>query len=173
VSPPDLSSALAAEMPELRGRLSKNVALADITWFRVGGPAEVLFMPADEADLAYFLACLPASIPIFVLGLGSNLLVRDGGVPGVVIRLGRGFAHTRSEPEHRLRAGAAVPDVKLARAAADARSCRLTAARSHRRERPDDFRQATSARSETILRKRAARRRPPLRDRNMAVRRAS
>jgi UDP-N-acetylmuramate dehydrogenase len=120
VSPPDLSSALAAEMPELRGRLSKNVALADITWFRVGGPAEVLFMPADEADLAYFLACLPASIPIFVLGLGSNLLVRDGGVPGVVIRLGRGFAHTGSEPDHRLRAGAAVPDVKLARAAADA-----------------------------------------------------
>jgi UDP-N-acetylmuramate dehydrogenase len=120
VSPPDLSSALAAEMPELRGRLSKNVALADITWFRVGGPAEVLFMPADEADLAYFLACLPASIPIFVLGLGSNLLVRDGGVPGVVIRLGRGFAHTGNEPEHRLRAGAAVPDVKLARAAADA-----------------------------------------------------
>jgi UDP-N-acetylmuramate dehydrogenase len=120
VSVPDLSAALAAEMPELRGRLSANVALADITWFRVGGPAEVLFTPADEADLAYFLGRLPAATPIFVIGLGSNLLVRDGGVPGVVIRLGRGFAHTRSEPEHRLRAGAAVPDVKLARAAADA-----------------------------------------------------
>ena len=116
----DLSAALAAEMPKLRGRLSRNVALADITWFRVGGPAEVLFTPADEADLAYFLARLPASIPIFVLGLGSNLLVRDGGVPGVVIRLGRGFARTGSEPDHRLRAGTAVPDVKLARAAADA-----------------------------------------------------
>ena len=120
MSRPPLRSALAAEMPELRGRLSSDVALADVTWFRVGGPAEVLFVPADEADLAYFLARLPAAIPIFVLGLGSNLLVRDGGVPGVVIRLGRGFAHTRSEPEHRLRAGAAVPDVKLARAAADA-----------------------------------------------------
>ena len=120
MSSPDLSSALAGEMPELRGRLSANVALADITWFRVGGPAEVLFTPADAADLAYFLARLPSAIPVFVIGLGSNLLVRDAGVPGVVIRLGRGFAHTRSEPEHRLRAGAAVPDVKLARAAADA-----------------------------------------------------
>ena len=116
----DLSSRLAAEMPNLRGRLLGNVPLADITWFRVGGPAEVLFTPADEADLAYFLARLPAEIATCVVGLGSNLLVRDGGVPGVVIRLGRGFADTRIEAEHRLRAGAAVPDVKLARAAADA-----------------------------------------------------
>ena len=116
----NLSSSLAAEMPNLRGRLLGNVPLADITWFRVGGPAEVLFTPADEADLAYFLARLPAEIEAFVVGLGSNLLVRDGGVPGVVIRLGRGFADTRIEAEHRLRAGAAVPDVKLARAAADA-----------------------------------------------------
>lgn len=116
----NLSSRLAAEMPNLRGRLLGNVPLADITWFRVGGPAEVLFTPADEADLAYFLARLPADIATCVVGLGSNLLVRDGGVPGVVIRLGRGFADTRIEAEHRLRAGAAVPDVKLARAAADA-----------------------------------------------------
>ena len=116
----NLSSRLAAEMPNLRGRLLGNVPLADITWFRVGGPAEVLFTPADEADLAYFLARLPAEIATCVVGLGSNLLVRDGGVPGVVIRLGRGFADTRIEAEHRLRAGAAVPDVKLARAAADA-----------------------------------------------------
>ncbi len=116
----NLSSSLAAEMPNLRGRLLGNVPLADITWFRVGGPAEVLFTPADEADLAYFLARLPAEIATCVVGLGSNLLVRDGGVPGVVIRLGRGFADTRIEAEHRLRAGAAVPDVKLARAAADA-----------------------------------------------------
>jgi UDP-N-acetylmuramate dehydrogenase len=120
VSVPNLASSLAAQMPDLRGRLLANVPLADITWFRVGGPAEVLFTPADEADLAYFLARLPAEIPTFVVGLGSNLLVRDGGVPGVVIRLGRGFADTRIEAEHRLRAGAAVPDVKLARAAADA-----------------------------------------------------
>ena len=117
---PNLASSLAAQMPNLRGRLLANVPLADITWFRVGGPAEVLFTPADEADLAYFLARLPAEIETFVVGLGSNLLVRDGGVPGVVIRLGRGFADTRIEAEHRLRAGAAVPDVKLARAAADA-----------------------------------------------------
>jgi UDP-N-acetylmuramate dehydrogenase len=120
VSVANLSSRLAAAMPNLRGRLLGNVPLADITWFRVGGPAEVLFTPADEADLAYFLARLPAEIATCVVGLGSNLLVRDGGVPGVVIRLGRGFADTRIEAEHRLRAGAAVPDVKLARAAADA-----------------------------------------------------
>ena len=120
MSVPNLASSLAAQMPNLRGRLLANVPLADITWFRVGGPAEVLFTPADEADLAYFLARLPAEIEAFVVGLGSNLLVRDGGVPGVVIRLGRGFADTRIEAEHRLRAGAAVPDVKLARAAADA-----------------------------------------------------
>ena len=120
MSVPNLASSLAAQMPNLRGRLLANVPLADITWFRVGGPAEVLFTPADEADLAYFLARLPAEIATFVVGLGSNLLVRDGGVPGVVIRLGRGFADTRIEAEHRLRAGAAVPDVKLARAAADA-----------------------------------------------------
>jgi UDP-N-acetylmuramate dehydrogenase len=119
VTQSDLSAALAAEMPELRGRLIGNVGLADLTWFRVGGPAEVLFSPADAADLAYFLARLPAAIPIFVLGLGSNLLVRDGGLPGVVIRLGRGFAQTSIEPEQKIRVGAAVPDVKLARAAAD------------------------------------------------------
>jgi len=120
VSAPDLSTSLAAHMPSLRGRLTGGVRLADLTWFRVGGPAEVLFNPADAADLAYFLARLPPQIPVFVLGLGSNLLVRDAGVPGVVIRLGRGFASIASSGEHRLRVGAAVPDVKLARAAADA-----------------------------------------------------
>jgi len=120
VSASDLSTSLAAHMPSLRGRLTGGVRLADLTWFRVGGPAEVLFNPADAADLAYFLARLPPQIPVFVLGLGSNLLVRDAGVPGVVIRLGRGFASIASSGEHRLRVGAAVPDVKLARAAADA-----------------------------------------------------
>jgi UDP-N-acetylmuramate dehydrogenase len=119
VIPTDLSARLAADLPELRGRLVGNVRLADLTWFRVGGPAEVLFSPADAADLAYFLARLPAAIPTFVLGLGSNLLVRDGGVPGVAIRLGRGFAQTSIEPAQKIRVGAAVPDVKLARAAAD------------------------------------------------------
>jgi UDP-N-acetylmuramate dehydrogenase len=117
---PDLTSALRERMPELRGRLAANASLADITWFRVGGPAQVLYNPADEADLAYFIARKPAELPVFVIGLGSNLLVRDGGVEGVVIRLGRGFGEIKVEPGHRLRVGAVVPDVKVARAAADA-----------------------------------------------------
>jgi UDP-N-acetylmuramate dehydrogenase len=111
---------LKGTLPELRGRLAANAPLADITWFRVGGPAEVLFTPADEADLAYFLKQKPKDVPVFVIGLGSNLLVRDGGVPGVVIRLGRGFGEIKVEPGHRVRAGTIVPDVKVARAAADA-----------------------------------------------------
>jgi len=117
---PDLSADLAARLPDLRGRLAAGTMLADITWFRVGGPAQALFTPADEADLAYFLANIPADLPVTVIGLGSNLLVRDGGVPGVVIRLGRGFANVTAEPGNRIRAGTAVPDVKVARAAAEA-----------------------------------------------------
>jgi UDP-N-acetylmuramate dehydrogenase len=117
---PDLTPDLKAAMPELRGRLSPNVSLADITWFRAGGPAQVFFSPADEADLAYFLENKPHGLPVFVIGLGSNLLVRDGGVEGVVIRLGRGFSEIKAEPGHRLRVGTVVPDVKVARAAADA-----------------------------------------------------
>jgi UDP-N-acetylmuramate dehydrogenase len=120
VSFPDLVPDLAPRLPELRGRLAGNQSLADITWFRVGGPAQVLFVPADARDLAYVLANVPADLPVTVIGLGSNLLVRDGGVPGMVIRLGRGFAQIAVEPGHRIRAGAAVPDAKLARAAADA-----------------------------------------------------
>lgn len=117
---PDLSGDLKARLPDLRGRLIANAVLADVTWFRVGGPAQVLFTPADEADLAYFLNGLGGALPVFVIGLGSNLLVRDGGVEGVVIRLGRGFGEIRVEDDHRLRSGTAVPDVKVARAAADA-----------------------------------------------------
>lgn len=116
----DLGANLAAAMPNLRGRLASGTMLAGITWFRVGGPADVLFAPADEADLVYFLKHLATDIPVTVIGLGSNLLVRDGGIRGVVIRLGRGFADMKAEPDHRLRAGTAVPDVKVARAAADA-----------------------------------------------------
>ena len=117
---PDLVPALSAEMPDLRGRLTANTLMSGITWFRVGGPALLLFSPADEADLAYFLSRAPSDLPVTVIGLGSNLLVRDGGVPGVVIRLGRGFSNITIEPNHRLRAGTALPDVKVARAAADA-----------------------------------------------------
>jgi UDP-N-acetylmuramate dehydrogenase len=117
---PDITAELSARMPELRGRMIANQPLAELTWFRVGGPAQVLFTPADEDDLAYFLKNLPAEIPVIVVGLGSNLIVRDGGVPGVVIRLGRGFSEIKVEDGHKLRVGAAVPDVKAARAAADA-----------------------------------------------------
>lgn len=116
---PDLTPELRAALPELRGKLTANAPLADITWFRVGGPAQVLFQPADEADLAYALAGMPADLPVMVIGLGSNLIVRDGGVPGVVIRLGKGFTDIAVEGE-RVTAGAGVPDVKVARAAADA-----------------------------------------------------
>jgi UDP-N-acetylmuramate dehydrogenase len=116
----DLLSELTALLPELRGRLKPAAALSDLTWFRVGGPAEILYSPADEADLAYFMRTVPDEIPVTVIGLGSNLLVRDGGIAGVVIRLGRGFGEIAIEAGSRLRAGAAVPDVKVARAAADA-----------------------------------------------------
>jgi UDP-N-acetylmuramate dehydrogenase len=116
----DITPDLKAAMPELRGRLLANQPLADLTWFRVGGPAQVLFMPDDESDLAYFLAHLPQDIPVTVIGLGSNLIVRDGGVPGVVIRLGRGFSAVTVEEGSRVRAGTAVPDVKVARAAQEA-----------------------------------------------------
>jgi len=107
-------------MPKLRGRLLANQPLAELTWFRVGGPAQILFMPEDESDLAYFLAHLPADVAVTTVGLGSNLIVRDGGVPGVVIRLGRGFNAVKVEPDSRIRSGAAVPDVKVARAAQEA-----------------------------------------------------
>jgi UDP-N-acetylmuramate dehydrogenase len=116
---PDLLAVVATNAPKLRGRLLANQALAELTWFRVGGPAQLLFMPEDEADLAYLLAQLQAEIPVTVIGLGSNLIVRDGGVPGVVIRLGRGFNEIAIEGTH-IRAGAAVPDVKVARAAQEA-----------------------------------------------------
>lgn len=107
--------ALLKRLPSVRGRLEANAALADLTWFRAGGPAEVLFTPADEADLADFLKATPMDVPVHVIGVGSNLLVRDGGVPGVVIRLGRGFADVSEEPGHRVRAGTAALDVRVAR----------------------------------------------------------
>src|SRR5271154_5842547 len=116
---PDFGPGLKAAMPNLRGRLLANQSLKELTWFRVGGPAQLLFMPEDESDLSHFLANLPADIAVTVIGLGSNLIVRDGGVPGAVIRLGRGFGDIAIAGT-RLRAGAAVPDVKVARAAQEA-----------------------------------------------------
>jgi UDP-N-acetylmuramate dehydrogenase len=117
---PDIVPDIKAKLPQLRGRLLANQALADLTWFRVGGPAQALFMPEGEEDLAYFLAQLPGDVPVTVVGLGSNLIVRDGGVPGVVIRLGRGFNEVSIEEGNRVRAGAALPDVRVAKAAQEA-----------------------------------------------------
>jgi UDP-N-acetylmuramate dehydrogenase len=111
---------LRAGMPGLRGRLVANQPLCEVTWFRVGGPAQLMFLPEDEADLSHFLTHLPPEIAVTVIGLGSNLIVRDGGILGVVIRLGRGFGNITLEADARIRAGAAVPDVKVARAAQDA-----------------------------------------------------
>ena len=120
----NLQSAFAEVAPEVRGRLKFNAPMADITWFRVGGPAQVLFTPADEDDLRYVLKSIHGTelgaMPRMVVGLGSNLLVRDGGMPGLVIRLGRGFGDVSVEGKTRLRAGTAIPDVKLARAACEA-----------------------------------------------------
>lgn len=115
-----LSSDLAATIPGLRGTLQADAPTAPLSWFRTGGPAEVLFTPADEGDLALFLAGCPAEVPVMVVGLGSNLLIRDGGIAGVVIRLGKAFAEVVVEEGCRIRAGAGAPDVKVARAAAEA-----------------------------------------------------
>src|SRR3954451_25396726 len=107
-------------MPELRGRLLANQSLAELTWFRVGGPAQVLFTPLDEDDLAYFLKHLPKELPVYVVGVGSNLIVRDGGMPGVVIRLApRAFGETVAQGDV-VTAGAAALDKRVAETAASA-----------------------------------------------------
>ena len=114
-------SKIAGRAPRLRGRLAAGAPLAPFTWFRVGGPAEVLFSPADEDDLAYFLKNLPREIPVTVIGLGSNLIIRDGGIRGVVIRLGgKAFGGIETTPDLRVIAGAAALDAHVARAAAEA-----------------------------------------------------
>ncbi|CAN5398144.1 UDP-N-acetylmuramate dehydrogenase [soil metagenome] len=117
---PDISADLKSAMPDLRGRLLANESLAPLTWFRVGGPAQILFTPADEDDLAYFLSKLPAEIPVYTVGVGSNLIVRDGGVPGVVIRLSpRSFGDIKADGDT-VRAGTAALDKRVAEAAAAA-----------------------------------------------------
>ena len=107
-------------LPKTRGKLLLNEALAPFTWLRVGGPADVLFLPEDEDDLAAFLKGLDPAVPVMAIGVGSNLLVRDGGVEGVVIRLGRGFGGVEPRGENQIYAGAAVLDANLAKAAAQA-----------------------------------------------------
>lgn len=115
-----LVDTLAADMPDLRGRLIAGQPLADLAWFRVGGPAEALFSPADEDDLGYFMSRLPPEIPLYPIGLGSNLLVRDGGLPGVTVRLGKAFAGIDRVGEDRLKVGAAAADKRVALAALEA-----------------------------------------------------
>lgn len=117
---PDISADLKSAMPDLRGRLLANESLAPLTWFRVGGPAQILFTPADEDDLAYFLSKLPQEIPVYTVGVGSNLIVRDGGVSGVIIRLSpRGFGEIKADGDT-IRAGTAALDKRVAEAAAAA-----------------------------------------------------
>lgn len=107
------SERLIERLPPVRGRLSENAPLAPVTWFRVGGNAEVMFRPADSDDLAAFLAAKPVDVPVTVIGVASNLLVRDGGVAGVVVRLGRGFVDIRAEGS-KVVAGAGALDLNVA-----------------------------------------------------------
>src|SRR5690348_17523171 len=106
-------------LPPVRGTYSPDAPLKDLVWFRAGGPAEVLFRPADEDDLATFLFAKPKDVRVSVIGVGSNLLVRDGGIPGVVVRLPGAFGKI-SVDGSRVTAGAAALDAAVARAAADA-----------------------------------------------------
>lgn len=110
------SSPLLSRLPAVRGLLESDAPLRNSTWFRVGGTAEVLFQPADEEDLASFLKRLPAGVPLTVLGLGSNVIIRDGGVDGVVVRLGSGFRGVEVDGTI-VTAGAATVDFQVARAA--------------------------------------------------------
>jgi len=118
---PDLLEAYPELSEGIRGKLTANQRLSTVTWFRTGGPAQLMFQPADEDDLAAFLKKLPRDIPVLPVGLGSNLLIRDGGLEGVVVRLSaKGFGAIEEIGNNRLRAGAAVPDKRLAEAAARA-----------------------------------------------------
>ena len=118
MAPADMPSSLIDRLPPVRGRIAANAPIGPMTWFRVGGPAEVLFRPADEADLAGFLRALPDGVPVTVIGVASNLLVRDGGIPGVTIRLGRGFVEVAAEGDM-VTAGAGALDLNVALTAAE------------------------------------------------------
>ncbi|MBC8717104.1 UDP-N-acetylmuramate dehydrogenase [Ochrobactrum sp. Marseille-Q0166] len=112
---------LDGRLSGLRGRMMPDTGMDKITWFRAGGPAQVLFQPADEEDLSAFLKAVPEEIPLLVVGIGSNLLVRDGGIPGFVVRLSaKGFGEVERVSETRLRAGTATPDKRVAAAALEA-----------------------------------------------------
>ncbi len=106
-------------LPPVRGSIARDAALKDMVWFRAGGPADVLFRPADVEDLGMFLAARSSDIPVYIIGVGSNLLVRDGGMPGTVVRLPASFGKIEASGT-RIRAGAAALDAHVARVAADA-----------------------------------------------------
>ena len=117
----DLLKRLEGRLDGLRGRVTPDAEMDKITWFRAGGLAQVLFQPADEDDLASFLKAVPADIPIMVVGVGSNLLVRDAGIPGFVVRLSaKGFGEAAAISDTRIRAGAACPDKRVAALAHEA-----------------------------------------------------
>lgn len=118
---PQFRNNLIDRLPKPRGKLAPNAPLGAMTWFGVGGPAEVLFRPEDRADLAAFIKECPPDVPVTVIGVASNLIIRDGGIPGVVVRLGRDFASITPDGESfTVRAGAAAMDMNVALAAADA-----------------------------------------------------
>lgn len=114
-----MTQTLIDRLPPVRGELTENAPLANLMWFRVGGPAEIMFRPEDRGDLIAFVKNCPRDIPVIVLGVGSNVLVRDGGIPGVVIRLSRAFAAISIDGDE-VTAGAAAMDVNVSRAARDA-----------------------------------------------------
>lgn len=116
-SPALFASGIETRLPEVRGRLSYNTAIGHMTWFGVGGPAEALFKPADRDDLIHFIKNCPKDIPVTVLGVASNLIIRDGGIPGVVIRMGREFAGIEADGTT-ITAGAAALDINVALTAA-------------------------------------------------------
>jgi UDP-N-acetylmuramate dehydrogenase len=117
----DLLAGLGDRLAGLRGRITADAEMDKITWFRAGGTADALFQPADEKDLATFLKAVPEEIPITVVGIGSNLLVREGGIPGFVVRLSaKGFGEAELAAPTRIRAGAATPDKRVAALALEA-----------------------------------------------------
>jgi UDP-N-acetylmuramate dehydrogenase len=115
-----VTTSLHPPLPAIRGSYAEKASLKDLVWFRAGGPADILFRPADIDDLCAFMAAKPADVSVIAIGVGSNLLIRDGGIPGVVIRLPAAFGRIEQVGDTRIRAGAAALDAPVARSAADA-----------------------------------------------------
>ena len=115
-----MTTSLHPPLPVIRGSYAEKAGLKDLVWFRAGGPADILFRPADIDDLCAFMAAKPSYLPVTAIGVGSNLLIRDGGIPGVVIRLPAAFGRVEQVGDTRIRAGAAALDAAVARSAADA-----------------------------------------------------